>query len=95
MEFVEPPKESRGERSQRWRDIVYALTDNAGQWAKVGNFSPGVATNIRRAKYSAFYPPGHPAPMDYMDSHWEITTRKTDNGSRNDIYIRYVGNDGR
>lgn len=91
MEFVTPPPEKKGQRSQKWRDIVAALKSNKGEWALVGNFSPGVATHIRRGKYPAFLD-GCDTPVDlWMQSHWEVTTRKTDNGKRNDVYIRWLG----
>lgn len=93
MEFVDPPAEARGERSKRWREIVAQLKEHRGEWALVGNFSPGVATHIRRGKYPAFLE-GCSATDDpgaFMSMHWEITTRKTDSGNRNDVYIRWIG----
>lgn len=94
MEFIDPPKEARGERSKRWQDIVVTLKENKGEWALVGNFSPGVATHIRRGQYKAFLQGwvGNEGDLAaYMQRHWEVTTRKTDTGSRNDIYIRWLG----
>lgn len=91
MEFMEPPPEERGQRSKRWEEIAATLRENPGQWAKVGNFSPGIATAIRRGQYKAFLDPSDPSPADvYMKQHWEVTTRKTEGGSRNDVYIRYL-----
>jgi hypothetical protein len=94
MEFVDPPLEARGERSKRWKEIVTTLKENKGEWAMVGNFSPGVATHIRRGLYKAFLEGWVGSEGDvtaYMQRHWEVTTRKTDTGSRNDIYIRWIG----
>jgi len=91
MEFIDPPPEARGQRSERWREIVKTLKENRGQWALVGNFSPGVATHIRRGQYKAFLDGDTMSPDVYMKQHWEVTTRKTDNGSRNDIYVRWLG----
>ena len=95
VEFMDPPTESRGARSQRWRDIVATLKEKQGEWGIVGNYSPGVATHIRRGKYRAFLPEGErlqeDAAVAYIKLHWEITTRKTDNGKRNDIYMRWLG----
>ena len=94
MEFIDPPAEIRGERSQRWRDIVATLKDKKGEWALVGNFSPGVATHIRRGMYKAFLDGWVGSEGDvaaYMSRHWDVTTRKTDNGNRNDIYIKWLG----
>ena len=94
MEFVSPPPEAKGERSKRWQEIVTNLKQHRGEWALVGNFSPGVATHIRRGKYAAFME-GDNVPEEqahgYMSRYWEITTRKTSDGKRNDIYIRYIG----
>lgn len=91
MEFIEPPPEIKGQRSARWREIVKTLKENKGQWALVGNFSPGVATHIRRGQYKAFLSDLDDAPDVYMRQHWEVTTRKTNDGSRNDVYIRWLG----
>lgn len=92
MEFVTPPPERKGQRSQKWREIVAALKEKKGEWALVGNFSPGVATHIRRGKYPAFLEDcDNDQHGVYMAAHWEVTTRKTDNGKRNDVYIRWLG----
>ena len=92
MEFIDPPPEIKGQRSERWREIVKTLKDKPGTWALVGNFSPGVATHIRRGQYRAFLDPTDPSLPDvYMKQHWEVTTRKTDNGTRNDVYVRWLG----
>lgn len=94
MEFVDPPVEGRGERSQRWRNIVASLKERPGEWALVGNFSPGVATHIRRGKYRAFLDgldENVHSPESHMQRNWEVTTRKTDSGNRNDVYIRWIG----
>ena len=94
MEFIDPPKEVRGERSKRWQEIIATLKENTGEWANVGNFSPGVATHIRRGQYKAFlegWEGDEHQVTAYMQRHWEITTRKTNEGSRNDIYIRWLG----
>lgn len=94
MEWVDPPPNRKGARSQHWREVVVALKAQPSIWAKVGNYSPGVATNIRRGKYPAFLG-GVDASIDdvemYMNHHWEITTSKTDEGKRNDIFIRWLG----
>lgn len=94
MEFVIPPPEKKGQKSERWRTVVKELKARTGEWALVGNFSPGVATHIRRGKYPAFLEgyEGTPEQVNlYMARHWEVTTRKTDGGKRNDVYIRWLG----
>ena len=91
MEFVTPPKEIRGERSKRWVEIVDTLRANANEWGLVGNYSPGIATHIRRGSYPAFLPDD--LSMDkqvYMSQHWEVTTRKNGAG-RQDVYVRWLG----
>jgi hypothetical protein len=91
VQFSEPPLARKKTVSQKWVDIVAELKSNPNQWALVGNYSPGVATHIRRGRYPAFLPEGETNKEPYMGQHWEITTRKTDNGSRNDVYIRWLG----
>jgi len=92
MEFVTPPPEKKGQRSERWINIVRELKEHKGEWALVGNFSPGVATHIRRGKYPAFLDGWTDGEVDsFMRLHWEITTRKTDGGKRNDVYVRWIG----
>lgn len=92
MEFAEPPMQQGRQRSEKWVNIVKELKEHKGEWAKVGNFSPGVATHIRRGKYPAFLDGcDHDQYGVYMAAHWEVTTRKTDNGNRNDVYIRWLG----
>jgi hypothetical protein len=94
MEFIDPPPEAKGQRSERWREIVSTLKDKKGEWARVGNFSPGVATHIRRGQYKAFLGGWEGSEGDveaYMKRHWQVTTRKTDDGKRNDVYVRWLG----
>lgn len=94
MEFGEPPVSKQGQISARWKIIVAELKEHPNQWALVGNFSPGVATHLRRGKYTAFLEgfTGDDAEMTrHMAEHWQITTRKTDLGRRNDVYVRWVG----
>lgn len=92
MQFQTPPPEKKGQRSERWQEIVKTLKENKGQWALVGDFSPGVATHIRRGKYPAFLEDSDNIdPSVFMAQHWEVTTRKIEGGKRNDVYIRWIG----
>lgn len=91
MEFITPPPQQSRQRSQRWVTIVEELKARPNEWAKVGNFSPGVATHIRRGKYPAFLDGCDKSPELWMQDRWEVTTRKTDGGNRNDVYIRWLG----
>lgn len=93
MEFIDPPVNTRAERSAQWRAKVFALQANPGQWAKVGNYSPGIATAIRRGHNKAFLegkPDSEPSDL-WMTRCWEVTTKKTDDGKRNDVYVRWIG----
>ncbi len=79
--------------TQKWVDIVDALQANPGQWATLGVFSPGAATKIRRGKYPAFLrdmPEGFD-PQEWVTANYEVTTRRTGDGDRSELYVRYVG----
>lgn len=91
MQFVTPPPQKKGQKSERWRNVVAELKANKGEWALIGNYSPGVATHIRRGKYAAFLEGCDIEPRVFIAQHWDVTTRKTDEGRRNDIYIRWLG----
>lgn len=92
MEKENPPITPRSVRSAEWEERVATMKADKGEFYKVGNFSPGVATHIRHGEYKAFLDPNDSTdPRTYMKMHWEITTRKTHEGSRNNIYIRWLG----
>jgi hypothetical protein len=96
MEFADPPPTTKGERSRKWQEKVAAMKTRRGEWANVGNYSPGVATHIRNGQYKAFLdsdnlPSSDSEASAYMKVHWEVTTRKTDDHSRDDIFIRWLG----
>jgi hypothetical protein len=94
MDIVEaPPEHKKRALSEKWLNIVAELKDISPQWGMVGTFSPGTATAIRRGKYAAFLEdmPEGMNPEAWMNEHWEITTRKAQQDSRNDVYIRYLG----
>jgi len=59
----------------------------------VGEYSPCVATHIRRGTYKQFLPEDLQgiSPEVYMSLHWEVTTRKTGDGRKNAVYIRWIG----
>jgi hypothetical protein len=90
MEFTEPPLMKHQKSRKHWTEIVQQLRDNPGKWALVGNYSPGVATHIRRGKYPAFLETHGTLEenLAYMTKHWDVTTRKTGEG-RNDVFIRW------
>lgn len=93
MEFKEPPKSGREARTDRWRDIVADLRAEPNTWAYIGEFSPGVASQIRSGDYPAFIDATDVrSPASQMEMDWEVTTRKAaTSGRRSDLYIRYVG----
>lgn len=91
MEFTNPPPERRRQRSAKWENVVTELKANPDQWGLVGNYSPGLATHIRQGRYPSFLPAGTPDPQRYMSEHWEVTTRKTNEGRRCDMWIRWIG----
>ena len=96
MEIAQPPPIKRGRGpTSRWKEIVTTLkTQYPGQFAKVGSYSNGVATQIRQGKYAAFVPDDvelTTSRADYIKRHWEITTRRK--GQSSDIYIKWLGQD--
>ncbi len=96
MERMDPPPTAKSERSEDWRQRVNLLQQNPNEYYKVGNYSPGVATHIRRGSYKAFLPAEAAGWSDdtketYMRQHWHVTTRKTDDGTRNDVFVKWLG----
>lgn len=90
MEFVDPGPAKAAVRSEHWANVVKELRANPGKWALVGEYSPGVATHIRRGKYPAFIPEGTPDPERFMGKNYEVTFRKTE-GRKGNLYIRFTG----
>lgn len=95
IEFKEPPAKPTRSLSTKWVSVVERLTENRGEWALVGNYTPAVAHYIRRGAYGAFIPEELRSSTDeakkiYMKQHWEVTARSTD-GNHSDIYIRWLG----
>jgi hypothetical protein len=91
MEFKEPPAERRRQRSDHWENAVAELRKNPGKWGMVGVYSPGVASHLRKGKYPSFIPNGTDNPEKYMSDHWEVTTRRINDGRRNEVFIRWIG----
>jgi hypothetical protein len=91
MEFIDPPPNDRTKRSEEWVERVRLMRENRGEWAKVGTYSPAVATFIRRGNYKAFLEADSPIdPAVYMKQHWEVTTRSVGD-SRQDVFVRWLG----
>lgn len=95
MERIDPPPTAKSERSEEWHRKIAIMQGDPMNYYKVGNYSPGVPTHIRRGQYKAFLPAGNdftPAEaQSYMKKHWEMTTRKTDGGKRCDVFLRWLG----
>jgi len=93
VEFGEPPVSQRRQRSQRWVDVAAQLQAKPGEWAKIeGDFSPGVATHIKKGNYKHFLV-GIPETMtseEWMRAHWEIRTHKVGEARRDEIWMRYL-----
>lgn len=81
MEFVEEvPQGHFGPRKFDWKEVCRQLIERPGEWGKVGEFSPSVATHIRQGRYPAVDP-----------SMYEVKTRRSGNEGRAWVYMRYVG----
>lgn len=86
-----PRSRRRGARSQRWINVVTWLNDNAKTWGYVGEFSPGISTQIRKGQYPAFLPPDFNGDRKaYMEKHYEVTVEMVKGTRRCDLYIRKV-----
>lgn len=90
MEFTDLPPSKKHAGSQKWRDAVAAAKQRPNDWLMVGNYSPGVASQIRAGMYPAFYPQGTDNARTYIRVYWQITTRTTTD-RRCDVYIRWLG----
>ncbi len=93
MEFVEQLPESKLHRpSQFWIDVVQQVKSNPGKWANVGEFSPGVASQIRSGNYPAFIPKGTEDKRAYMDRNWRVSTRSNGLPNRRcNVYVMWNG----
>jgi hypothetical protein len=91
VEFIDKLPESKLHRpSQFWVDVVREVKANAGKWANVGDFSPGVASQIRAGHYPAFIPPGVEDKKEYMDKHWSVSTRSNGLPNRRcNVYVMW------
>lgn len=94
MEFDDsPPLGFRQQRAAFWRNAVKELQAMPGQWGKVGEYSPGIATQLRKGKYSYFLD-GKPESMEpetWMRSRWDIHAKKLPGQRRDEVWIRWNG----
>lgn len=97
MEFEQPPALDQSPDRMYWVGVAQQLKDNPGKAGKTGPYSVGVANNIRQGKYVAFLPellrkqPVGQERYEYMQSHWEVTTRKADRRERQYVYVTWTG----
>lgn len=96
MEFIDPPENTRTMRSQVWKDRVNTLKENPTRWALIGEFSPGVASQIRSGTYKAFLDGDideydTDAKKRYMSEHWEVRTARLKEDRRMSMWIRWIG----
>jgi hypothetical protein len=95
MEWNDPPAITRGRKSAAWDDRIKILKENPTRFALIGEFSPGVASQIRAGNYKAFLADelrdAEPADKKrYMADNWEVRTARTDTGRMN-MWIRWIG----
>jgi hypothetical protein len=94
MEFLDaPPPTRKHSISGKWVEIVAAAKQHPGKWAAVGNYSPGVASQIRAGMYPAFIPEGlHESERRaHMKAYWEVTTRSEKGSRRCEVFLRWLG----
>jgi hypothetical protein len=93
VEFVDQlPESKRHKPSQFWVDVVQEVKSQPGKWANVGEFSPGVASQIRSGSYPAFIPAGVDDKRAYMERHWSVSTRSNGLPNRRcNVYVMWHG----
>ena len=96
MEFIDPPENVRTRRSAIWAERVKTLKENPTRWALIGDFSPGVPSQIRSGAYRAFIPADIEAHdiegrKRYMTDNWEVRTVRQGEGTRTSMWIRWIG----
>lgn len=92
----EPPPSRYYARNINWKKIVSEVKALNGEFANIGEFSPGIAGHIRRGGYAHFLPDGFDGDRKtYMDSHYEVTARSVgQRPQRVQIFVRWKGDDG-
>ena len=85
----DPLPKRRGPRTSKWPNIVTELHEIAPEWGFIGEFSPGVATQIKNGLYPAFIPTGFTGDRKkYMDDHYEVTITTITGTRRCELFIR-------
>ncbi len=71
------PQRTHGSRGLDWKQTCADVEAGEGDWFLVGEFSPSVATHIRRGRYPSVDP-----------GKFEVTTVKSDTPGRSGLYMR-------
>ena len=91
VEFIEPPLTAVQRSRNHWAYVAAELQAKPNEWAKVGTFSPGVATGIRRGKNPAFLDgAGSIDPQAWMNLHWRVRTSKSENRTKDDVFMKWI-----
>ncbi len=71
-----------------WRETAAFLRDNPSEWYVIGEWSAGVASQIRRGAYTAFIPEdiSKEKRAEYMKYSWEFHSQMT--GDKNSRGLR-------
>lgn len=96
MEFIDPPENSIRRKSRIWDERIQILKENPTRWALIGEFSPGVASQIRSGNYKAFLDEtvrdsDSEDKKRYMADNWEVRTARIGDGGRMNMWIRWIG----
>jgi antirestriction protein ArdC len=92
-----PSKQFRG--TFDWQAAVSEMKASPQEFYRLGKFSPGIAHFIRTGEYKAFLDDtvdvtDLAAREEYMDAHWEVTTRSHGAGRNPNqvtLYVRWLG----
>lgn len=93
VEFGEPPVSRRDQKRQRWQAAANELRNRPMQWGKVGIYSPGIATALRKGYYKQFLDgkPEEILPDQWMRQMWEIHAVKVADHKKDEIWMRWLG----
>ena len=64
-----PPPSSSPKQNINWTVAVAEMKKSKNEWHLLGEFSPGIASHMRKGNYKAFLPAGEANPQAYMDKH--------------------------
>ena len=90
----DPPPTHQRRSGTDWEGAVAHMRKHPGVWYEFGEWSPGMASHIRRGVYKQFLPADFEGdPRVYMRQHWEVASRGTERAPRRivDLFIRFLG----